>query len=550
MSHRFIALAAALAAMLAFGVANLAAHEGHDHSEPAAATPAIASPRLEAASSSFELVAVREAGSLRIWLDKFDTNEPVTTAVVVVETPDGSQTATPEPDGTYKLPSKWSDTAGIYDLIFTIQTPEANDILSATLTVPKTALLPSSRLENVAGWRASNAALAGVGAAGLLLGALVSVILRRRPMVWAPALAALVLLAFGAARLFAHDGEDHGPSAQAPAASDHAQALPGGEIFLPKTSQRVLAVLTKKAEAQDHKRRLEMPGRIIPDPNGSGLVQASSAGRLSPPPDGFPHLGQRVQAGDILAYVATPFLAIDQSTMRQQQGDLDQQLSIVERRLARSEILAKSGAVATATLEDTRAELRGLRERRAALDKVKRDAEPLRAPVNGVIAAANAVAGQIADPNTTIFQIVDPSRLWVEALTFDTVSLSSSASARTPDGRNLTLAFVGAGLADRNQSAPVNYAIEGAHDGLRLGQFVTVLADTATTMTGLTASRASVVRRANGESVVYAHSGAERFEPRIVRTRELDGERVLILAGVEPGARIVTQAAELINQIR
>ena len=38
--------------------------------------------------------------------------------------------------------------------------------------------------------------------------------------------------------------------------------------------------------------------------------------------------------------------------------------------------------------------------------------------------------------------------------------------------------------------------------------------------------------------------------PREVRVEPLDGERVLIVSGVEPGKRVVTQGAELLNQIR
>ena len=369
-------------------------------------------------------------------------------------------------------------------------------------------------------------------------------------MVWAPALALLGLVAFGAARLFAHEGHDHAAAAPLPAFGDHAQTLADGAIFVPKPTQRILAVLTRGARSADHIRRVDLPGRIIPDPNASGLVQAAAAARLSPPPGGFPRLGQRVQAGDILAYAMTPFLAIDQSTMLQQRGDLDQQISIVERRLARSETLAKSGAIALATLEDTRAELRGLRERRVSLDKAKRDAEPLRAPVAGVIASTNAIAGKIADPNATIFQIVDPKRLWVEALAFGAPPFSGAATARAADGRTLSLSLIGVGLADRNQAAPVDYAIEGAPEDLRLGQFVTVLADTADKVAGVAAPRESVVRRQNGENVVYEHSSAERFEARVVRTQPLDAERVLIVDGVKPGARVVTQASELLNQIR
>ena len=110
----------------------------------------------------------------------------------------------------------------------------------------------------------------------------------------------------------------------------------------------------------------------------------------------------------MLAYVTPPMQAIDVSDMRQRQGELDQQISIVERRLARYETLVPSGAVARTQLEDTRLELQGLKDRRGSLDKSRREPEALIAPVDGVIAEGTVVAGQIAQTNAVIFQIVDP----------------------------------------------------------------------------------------------------------------------------------------------
>ena len=62
--------------------------------------------------------------------------------------------------------------------------------------------------------------------------------------------------------------------------------------------------------------------------------------------------------------------------------------------------------------------------------------------------------------------------------------------------------------------------------------------------------RTSVLRGSNGQSIVYEHANAERFVPREVRVEPLDGERVLIVAGVKSARRVVTQGAELLNQIR
>jgi hypothetical protein len=50
--------------------------------------------------------------------------------------------------------------------------------------------------------------------------------------------------------------------------------------------------------------------------------------------------------------------------------------------------------------------------------------------------------------------------------------------------------------------------------------------------------------------VVFEHVAAERFEARPVRVEPLDGQSVLIAAGIDPGKRVVVQGAELLDQIR
>jgi hypothetical protein len=321
-------------------------------------------------------------------------------------------------------------------------------------------------------------------------------------------------------------------------------------VFIPKASQRILATRTQISQSDSHPVSVELPGRVVPDPNASGVVTAATAGRLSPPPQGFPHLGQTVKKGDVLAFSTVPFLAIDRSTLHQMAGDLDQQISIVERRLARQEALIKTQTVAQATLDDTRLELEGLRQRRSTVETGRREPEPLIAPIDGVIASANAAAGQVADPSAVIFQIVDPGRLWVEAMAFEPKELSGAASARTAEGKTIELDYVGSGLADRNQAVPVDFSIRADAQHLRLGQFVTVSAATASTKKGIALPRASVVRRSNGQTVVFEHIRAELFAPREVHVDLLDGDNVLVLAGLAADQRVVTQAASLIEQVR
>lgn len=560
----FRAARAALLA-LALGAGAASAHEGHDHGDAPKAAPATITPRGTSSTDALELVAVARNGQITVFIDRAATNEPVTAAQVEAETPEGTATAAPAPDGSYRLDAHWSERPGAYDVLFTVTVDGAAELFPVSLTVPEPPPAPPSG--PAAAWHAGLAVAHDfrqhlreadpmpflVGGAGFLLGIAATLAFRRRPLV--PAIAVLILIAafLAAPVAFAGEGHDHGaPQAaqMAPGPQDLAQRLPDGSVFVPKPTQRVLSLRTLVTAEAPLSRTTELPGRVVPDPNASGVVQSSVGGRLSPPASGlFPRLGTRVSKGDVLATVTPPVQAVDLSDMRQTQGDLDQQIAITGRKVARYERLATTGAVAQTALEDARAELSGLKDRRAALDTIRRAPEELVAPVDGVVAERAAVAGQMAAPGTMVFRIVDPDKLYVEALSFVGLEPGAAATARLPDGRTLALASRGAGLADRNQAVPVQFAITGSAEGVRLGQFVTVLAPTGETLAGLAVPRSGLVRTEGG-AVVYEHVAAERFEPRPVRVEPLDAEHVIVAGGLGAGRRVVVQGAELLDQVR
>jgi multidrug efflux pump subunit AcrA (membrane-fusion protein) len=49
---------------------------------------------------------------------------------------------------------------------------------------------------------------------------------------------------------------------------------------------------------------------------------------------------------------------------------------------------------------------------------------------------------------------------------------------------------------------------------------------------------------------VWVKVAPERFAARPVRIAPLDGDRVVVTAGLTAGDRVVVEAAELINQVR
>ena len=535
----------------------LHAHEGHDHGAPPTPVSTTIAPRIDASSTTFELIAVYRDKALTIFIDRFVTNEPVTKAQVEVDTPKGTVTAKENPDGTYALPVDWASSGVSHDLIFTITVGADLDVLTGTLKLPaaetappvvvQTSWLIASAMASSLRERIStyDPTLPAVGIISFIAGML---LMRRRrtSTTMTSVFIATMAMAPALGDVKADSAPPNAPAA--PAAVDIAQRFPDGALFVPKATQRILGVRTILAKTEEHRRAIALAGRVIPDPSASGSVQTSVTGRLSPLPGGFPRLGQRVRAGDVLALVQPAIGAADVTTQQQQARELDQQIALVQRRLERLRPIAQ--VVARSQIEDAELELSGLQSRRANLDRSTREPERLVAPVDGIIASAAATPGQVVEVNAMIFQIIDPDRLWIEALTFDAVAGATNASARLNDGRSLRLTYQGTGFADRNQAIPIQFAVTEGTRGLRMGQLLTVLAETEESKSGIAVPRTSVVRAGNGQTIIYEHSNAERFMPREVRVEHLDGDRVLVVSGLDPGKRIVTQGVELLNQIR
>lgn len=540
------------------------AHEGHDHGAPPTPVSATIAPRADASSSDFEMVAVARNGQLTIYLDTFKDNTPVVNAEIEIDTPAGllKPTAAHEA-GTYAVAAPFLKSPGSYDLAVTVTANGSVDVLAATLKIPQ----PPGDTGTVvgSGWswfvgavlaqdlkrriESTDVTVMAAAAGSFLLGLIVMGVWRRprRHTATVVALVALAGLAppIGSARAEAMTAPADGPAV---ALRDVAQRFPDGALFVPKPTQRILGLRTVFTMISMHRRSIELPGRVVPDPNASGLVQASGGGRIAPPQGGFKPLGTRVKAADVLAFVQPPLPTADATAQQQEARLLDQQLSIAARKVERFKSIER--VIARSQLEDAELELKGLTERRANLARANREPEPLLAPVDGVIASANAVAGQVVEPNTIVFQIVDPSRLWIEALTFEPQAIDGRAQGALANGQTLDLTYLGTGLADRNQAVPVHFSVKGTTSGLRAGQFISVLASTQDERRGIALPREAVLRGANGQSIVYEHTNAERFVIREVRVEPLDGARVLVISGVDAGKRIVTQGAELLNQIR
>ncbi len=204
-----------------------------------------------------------------------------------------------------------------------------------------------------------------------------------------------------------------------------------------------------------------------------------------------------------------------------------------------------------ALVGDAQGEAVALGARQSALSRTSSPRETARAPVSGIVSAVSVSQGQVVGAGETLFTIVNPSRLLVEAGANGAAArgIGMQASARTADGQTLTLMRQGAGLSLVNGSAPIRFFVE-LSDGLRAGEPVTVFAGSSVPIAGIAVPRQAVARGANGQAIVFVKEGAETFAPVAVVTTDLDADRVLVTSGLSAGQRIVVAGSPLLAQVR
>lgn len=532
------------AAILVTTPAIVSAHGDEDHGATAnTGAPAGAKPRIEARTATVELVAAVDGDDMTIWIDGWADNAPITDANINV-TIDGQSKSAKSAGGVYTLSDPKLEAAGAHQLAFLITRAGTVKSLSAELDVPNTQATAAGD-----GWTYWT-----IAAVIVVLAIIGLVFWRSRKAGAALAMAAVGFLVFQPREIQAHGDEDHSaeatPATAVAGGGDAAAQLPGGGVFAPKGVQRIIGLRTIVAADGLTTPSVNLTGQIIADPRRGGLVQSATGGRVSADASGIAVIGQSVRAGQILAIIEPPLQAIDRASLSRELGDLDQQIALAANRAARLRRL--EGVVPRREIEEAAITLRGLQSRRAGLGEATSAREVLRAPISGVISVSGVRVGQVVAAQTTLFEIVDPSRLYVEANLFDRRPIKTGASAvgKTSDGATFDLVFEGAGLADRGRAAQGLFRIVGAPPRLRIGESVTIAAPLGEAVAGVIVPRAALVSGSNGLTSLFVKTRAETFSLRNVTTAPVDAENVAILAGVKAEERVVTIGATLLGQVR
>ena len=366
------------------------------------------------------------------------------------------------------------------------------------------------------------------------------------------------LSAIALTSVLAHAGPGaHGPNgehldgSETPAAGGLAR-LADGTVNIPKLAQRRMGIQTLVGIESETARTVELPARVIVDPNASGRIQSTHGGRIEPGPKGLSVLGQKVKKGDVLGYVhhhAEPYALGNQQALL---AEIKAQRLTAERKAQR--LVSLEGTVPRKDIEAAQAETESLISKEKSIGNSLAMREALVAPVTGVISKSELTVGQIVEPKDVLIEVVDPTRVMVEATTAD-ATISSSVKAASLQGMNgITLSFMGGAKSYREGLLPMVFSVKSHNPQtplpLAIGQPVTVVAQLPQQIKGIVLPAQALSKNATNEPIVWVKLSAERYLQQPVQYQTLNASQIVVTQGLSPNNRVVVQGAAMMSQIR
>jgi hypothetical protein len=366
------------------------------------------------------------------------------------------------------------------------------------------------------------------------------------------------LTAISLTSVLAHSGPGtHGPNgehldgSETPTAGGLAR-LADGTVNIPKLAQRRMGIQTLVGIESETARTVELPARVIVDPNASGRIQSTHGGRIEPGPKGLSVLGQKVKKGDVLGYVhhhAEPYALGNQQALL---AEIKAQRLTAERKAQR--LVSLEGTVPRKDIEAAQAETESLISKEKSIGNSLAMREALVAPVTGVISKSELTVGQIVEPKDVLIEVVDPARVMVEATTAD-ATISSSVKAASLQGMNgITLSFMGGAKSYREGLLPMVFSVKSHNPQtplpLAIGQPVTVVAQLPQQIKGIVLPAQALSKNATNEPIVWVKLSAERYLQQPVQYQTLNASQVVVTQGLSPNNRVVVQGAAMMSQIR
>jgi membrane fusion protein, heavy metal efflux system len=292
-------------------------------------------------------------------------------------------------------------------------------------------------------------------------------------------------------------------------------------------------------------------GEIIAVPGRSAEITAPVAGWLDA--SGLPAPlapGQRVEAGQTLAFLV-PALGESGSTVAQARRALRE----AEEEHARAERLVQAEAIPARRLHEAKIQLDAAREAIAGLGGEGGAPLPgkrvaIRSPIAGALTQIDLQLGRRVEAGAPLLGVLDASALWlrvdVPAELAPRIAQQARASfqveglERSYDASRLL--SIGSVIDARTRTVPVWFEVENADGTLKVGSHARAGVETGEPLQGVVIPSSAVLDE-DGQPIAYVQAEGESFQKRALKLGGADRERTLVLAGIEPGERVVTGAA-------
>lgn len=524
--------------------------ESHDH-KPTEVLPKQSSElRLQKTGDVFEIVVVispKENPNAIIYLSDPDSNRPIGEAEITLEVNSTNTKA----DKTNKK--------GIYQANIPL-----NHQQSIGIDIHKETFKEKIIFENIAAPVSSDSTHGWfwkIGLALLVLGGL-GYLCREKIISKLKALFAIgVLLLLSIPNVQGHGDNPHHKSEKRKVASDddhdhHPHVIAGSPVGLvvPKELQFNLGIVTEKASEKTMKGSIRLVGAVISDPSGYARIQATQTARIINHPDyPLPLPGQPVKVSQVVLAVA-PTLTTIEST--EQKNALYKAESEITQRQLEVQRLEKLGQYAAKKdLDNAKAELERALKQQDEIANQTFKPEFLRSPIDGFVSDLHVRPGEIVTSDKTIVEIVDPSKLMVEALVFNPeiagqITGGYIFSPLKPD-KTIGVKILGVSpkVNREDQSIHIQLKLEKVDPDIKLDMAVEVVGELKETKPALVIPQKAVAEDSQG-SWVFIHTNPETFEPRKIRIKRQLDDMVEIEEGLSPGERIVTEGAYLLNQAK
>ena len=338
----------------------------------------------------------------------------------------------------------------------------------------------------------------------------------------------------------------------------HAKDEKGASEAIKLTDAQITAagIKVEPLAAANVRNRIVVPAEIQANQDRIAHVTPRIAGRIVKAPAA---LGERVRAGQTLALldsielgdaqsaylqVASRFATARADFERAEGLNRDQIISQKEYLRIRSEY-QQSGAALRAAEDKLR--LLGVPPP-PATDRAT-SVFPLIAPFAGTVIEKDAVLGELATPDKTLFTVADLSVLWVQATLFEkdlamvrvgaAAEVTVTAYPKEPFPGRVT--YISEVFDKETRTVRARIEVKNSESRLKPDMFAHAAIDAGGTTEALLVPEEAVVLL-QGQPTVYVED-AHGFEPRPVQLGARYGGRVAITGGVEAGDLVVTAGA-------